>query len=106
MGTSELVIRAVSADADLEQLADIVNATSPEDPTTLDEIHWSERTYPGSTRLLAELDGRAVGAATVGRVYVYPPEYPAFWGSVGVLLEARRQGIGERLLRGISDAAR
>jgi mycothiol synthase len=101
-----VAIRAVTTDADLERLAEIVNATSPEDPTTVDEIHWSDRTYPGSTRLLAELDGRAVGAATVGRIYVYPPEYPAFWGSIGVLPEARRQGIGERLLGGISEAAR
>jgi mycothiol synthase len=104
--TTSLAIRAVTSDADLERLAEVVNATSPEDPTTLDEIRWSDRTYPGSTRLLAELDGRAVGAATVGRIYVYPPEYPAWWGSLGVVPEARRQGIGERLLRGISDAAR
>ena len=56
------------------------------------------RTYPGSARFLAELDGRAVGAATVGRIYVYPPDYPALWASIGVLPEARRPGIGERLL--------
>ena len=101
-----LVIRRVTDDADLERLAGIVNATSPEDPTTLDEIHWSDATYPGTTRLLAERDGRAVGAATVGRIYVYPPEYPALWGTVGVLPPERRQGIGDKLLRAISDAAR
>jgi GNAT superfamily N-acetyltransferase len=105
-GVTSLAIRAVTTDADLERLVGIVNATSPEDPTTLDEIHWSDRTYPGSTRLLAELDGQAVGAATVGRVYTYPPDHPAFWGSIGVLPGARRQGIGEGLLRAISDAAR
>jgi GNAT superfamily N-acetyltransferase len=105
-GPNGLTIRAVTGDADLQVLAGIVNTTTPEDPTTLDEIHWSDATYPGSTRLIAELDGRAVGAATVGRIYMYPSEYPALWGFVGVLPEARRQGIGERLLRGISDAAR
>ncbi len=105
-GPARLVLRAVTDDADLEVVAGIVNATTPEDPTTLDEIHWSDATYPGSTRLIAELDGRAVGAATVGRIYMYPPEYPASWGFLGVLPEARRQGIGEQLLRGISDAAR
>ena len=105
-GPASLVIRAVTEDADLEVLAGIVNATTPEDPTTLDEIHWSDATYPGSSRFIAELDGRVVGAATVGRIYVYPPEYPALWGFIGVLPDARRQGIGERLLRSISEASR
>ena len=68
-------------------------------------MRWSDRTYPGSTRFLAELDGRVVGAATVGRVYVYPPEYPAWWGAIDVLPETRRRGIGERLLVAISSAA-
>ena len=106
MAAGEATIRAVTADEDLERLADLVNATSPEDPTSLEEMRWSDRTYPGSTRLLAERDGRAVGAATVGRIYVYPPDYPAWWGSIDVLPEARRQGIGERLLMAISDAGR
>jgi mycothiol synthase len=104
--TGRLTVRPASSDADLERLAAIVNATSPEDPTTLDEIHWSDATYPGTTRLLAELDGRAVGAATVGRIYMFPPEFRALWGRIGVLSEARRRGVGERLLREISAAAR
>jgi GNAT superfamily N-acetyltransferase len=106
MPAGEATIRAVAADEDLERLADLMNATSPEDPTTLEEMRWSDRTYPGSTRLLAELDGRAVGAATAGRVYVYPPDYPAWWGSIDVLPEARRHGVGGQLLVAISDAAR
>ncbi len=101
-----LAIRPVTADGDLERLVGVVNATTPDDPTTLDEIHWSDATYPGTTRLLAEIDGRPVGAATVGRIYVYPPDYPALWASIAVVPEARRQGVGERLLRRISDAAR
>lgn len=101
-----LAIRAVTGDEDMELLAGIVNATTPEDPTTLGELRWSDATYPGTTRLLAELDDRPVGAATVGRIYMYAPEYPSLWGFIGVLPEVRRQGIGERLLVGISDAAR
>lgn len=104
-GTAGLAVRAVTAEDDLEKLIAIVNATYPEDPTSLDELHWTDTTYPGATRLLAELGGRPVGAATVGRIFVYPPDYPAFWGSIGVLPETRRRGIGERLLRAISDAA-
>jgi GNAT superfamily N-acetyltransferase len=105
-GPAGLGIRAVTEDVDLEVLVGIVNTTTPEDPTTLDEIHWSDATYPGSSRFIAELDRRAVGAATVGRIYMYPPDYPASWGFIGVLPDARRQGIGERLLRRISEAAR
>ena len=52
----------------------------PDDPTSLEEMRWSDATYPGATRFLAELDGRAVGAATVGRIYMYPPDYPALVG--------------------------
>jgi GNAT superfamily N-acetyltransferase len=100
-----LAVRAVTAEDDLARLVAIVNATYPEDPTSLDEVHWSDSTYPGGIRFLAELAGHAVGAATVGRIYMYPPDFPAFWGSIGVLPEARRRGIGERLLHAISDAA-
>ena len=99
-------IRAVTGEADLERLVAIVNATSPEDPTSLDEIRWSDATYPGTTRSWPRSTARRSAAATVGRIYMYPPEYPALWGSIGVLPAARRRGIGERLLREISDAAR
>ena len=102
---ADVTVRAVTADADLERLVAIVNATSPEDPTSLDELHWSDATYPGGTSFLAELDGRPVGAASVGRIYVYAPDHPGFWASIGVLPDARRRGIGERLLLAISEAA-
>lgn len=101
-GPAGLSIRTVTADADLERLVAILDSTNPESPTSLDEIRWSDATYPGTARFLAELDGRAVGAATVGRIYVFPPEHPALWAIVGVIPEARRTGIGERLLREVS----
>jgi hypothetical protein len=34
MMAAEVAVRAATADSDLERLAEIVNATSPEDPTT------------------------------------------------------------------------
>lgn len=101
-GPPGLTIRTVTVEADLEQLVAIVNATNPESPTSLDEIRWSDATYPGTTRFLAEVDGRAVGAATVGRIYMFPPEHPALWTILGVVTEARRAGVGERLLREVS----
>jgi hypothetical protein len=38
MMAAEVAVLAATADSDLERLAEIVNATSPEDPTTLDEM--------------------------------------------------------------------
>lgn len=101
-----LTIRTVTEAADRERLVPIVNATNPESPTSLDEIRWSDATYPGTVRFLAEVDGVAVGAATVGRIYVFPPEFPALWAIIGVLPWARRAGIGERLLSEVSSVAR
>ena len=105
-GPTGLAIRSITADDDLEQLVAIVCATSPEAPTALEEIRWSDATYPGTVRFLAELGGRAVGAATVGRIYVFAPEFPALWVIIGVVPEARRAGIGERLLGEVSAVAR
>jgi len=101
-----LTIRTVTDEADLERLVPILNATNPESPTSLDEIRWSDATYPGTVRFLAELDGRAVGAATVGRIYVFAPDFPALWAIIGVLPDARRAGIGGRLLSEVSAVAR
>src|SRR5688572_4453249 len=102
-----LTIRRASAhEADLDAIVRIVNEVAPEDSTSVEELRWSDATYPGGTRFLAELDGRALGVATVGRIYMYPPEFPALWGTLAVLPEARRQGIGAALLTAISDEAR
>jgi hypothetical protein len=48
-------------DVDLAAIVDVVNAVTPDDPTSIDELCWSDATYPGSVRFLAELDGRPVG---------------------------------------------
>ena len=101
-----ITIRPVTADADLDLLLSILNATNPESPSSLDEIRWSDATYPGAARFVAELDGHAVGAATVGRIYVFPPEHPALWAVLGVIPEARRAGVGEHLLGEISAVAK
>ncbi len=92
------VIREAIGTEDLAAYAAIVNAGSPEDPTSVEEMAWADATYPGGLRFLADLDGRAVGAASVGRIYVYPPDFPYLWGTLDVLADARRQGIGTALL--------
>jgi mycothiol synthase len=98
--------RATDRDDDLSTIATIVNATSPEDSTSVDEMRWSDATYPGTVRFLAEKGGQAVGAATVGRIWVYPPDYDAYWATVHVLPEARRSGTGGALLEAAAVAAR
>lgn len=71
-------IRRASPDgADLEAIARIVNQTSPEDPTSVDELRWADATYPGGVRFIAEIGDRPVVAATVGRIYMHPPDFPA-----------------------------
>jgi mycothiol synthase len=98
--------RATHDDADLGTIARIVNETSPEDSTSIDELRWADATYPGGVRFLADVGGRPVAVATVGRIYMYPADYPASWGTLDVLPEARRQGIGGALLVAISEEAR
>jgi GNAT superfamily N-acetyltransferase len=93
-------------DADLEAVARIISEVRPYDPHSADELRWEDRTYPGTVRVLAEVDGGVVGAATVGRIYVHPPDYPALWGTLDVLPRVRRAGIGTALLAAVSERAR
>lgn len=94
-----VVIRTASSDeTDLELIAAIVNRTSPEDGTSVEELRWSSATYPGEARFIAELHGDPAGASTVGRIHVHPPEYEALWATVDVLPEARGRGVGSALL--------
>jgi GNAT superfamily N-acetyltransferase len=92
-------------DADLETFTAIVNETTPDDPTSVDEMRWSTATYPGTSRFILEADGRPVGTASVGRIYVYPPDFDAFWATVNVLADSRRQGFGAALLAAVSERA-
>lgn len=93
---------ATDTSADLAAIARIVNLVTPDDPTSVDEMRWADATYPGTVRFLAEDGGKPVGVATVGRIYVYPPEFPDLWGQVVVLPVAQRRGLGSELLRTIS----
>jgi mycothiol synthase len=92
-------------DVDLATISAVTTAARPEWPTSIEEMRWSDETYPGTVRVVAELDARAVGVATVGRIFMYPAEYDGLWGSVDVLPNARRQGVGGRLLRAIAGEA-
>ena len=99
-------VRPATSDSDLERYARIISVVTPEDPTSLDEIHWADTAYPGGRRFLAWRDDEAVGAAGAGRVWMYPPEFEGLWGNLAVLVEHRRRGVGSALLEAISGAAR
>ena len=109
-GSSHLppVIRIVPAtsDADLAEVERIVNAVRPDEPVTVADMRWADEKYPGGRRFLAWLGGEAVGVGGGGRVYMFPPDYPAWWGNLTVLPEHRRRGVGGALLAAVSDAAR
>jgi GNAT superfamily N-acetyltransferase len=104
--TSRATIRRVATDEDLVALVRITNAVTPDDPSSLEELRWADATYPGSARFLASVDDKVVGAATVGRIYVHPPDYPDLWASLLVDPAARRRGIGSALLAAIGDETR
>ena len=92
--------------ADYPTLAGIINAVTPEAPNSVENMHWSDATYPGGARFLAELDGAAVGGATTGRIFMFPPDFDAYWGDIHVLPHARRRGVGSALYAAISEVAR
>jgi GNAT superfamily N-acetyltransferase len=99
-------VRPATSDEDLAHIAGIVCAVTPDNPTSVSEMRWQEEHYPGGRRFIAWLDGVAVAGGGVGRVYVYPPEFPGLWGNITVLPEHRRQGVGTAMYAAISDVAR
>lgn len=101
-----LEVRPATSDEDLTQLVRVVTTVTPDNPTSIDEIHWQEQRYPGGRRFVAWLDGQAVGAGGAGRIYVYPPEFDGLWGNITILREHRRKGIGDAIYAAISGVAR
>ncbi len=100
-------IRRIADDeADFAALVAIATVVTPEEPTSVEELHWSDATYPGTARFLAELDGRVVAAATVGRIYMRPPDFDGLWATIDVLPAVRRRGIGGGLYDAVAAFAR
>jgi GNAT superfamily N-acetyltransferase len=96
---------ATSDDIDLTRIAEIVNEVTPENPTSLEELRWQNEHYRGE-RFIAEVGGQAVGAATVGQILSYRPDFERWWVSVLVRAPYRGQGTGSALLAAGSHAAR
>lgn len=101
-----LEIRPATSDEELGHIARIVTRVDPDNPMSVAEMRWQEEHYPGGQRFLAVLDGLVVGGGGVGRVYMYPPEFPGLWGNITVLPEHRRRGVGSAIYAAVSDVAR
>lgn len=99
-------VRPAISDEDLARVARIVTTVSPDNPTTVDEMRWSDKHYPGGRRFVAWLDGVAAGAGGAGRMYVYPSTFEGLWGNISVVADHRRRGVGSALLSTISQVAR
>ena len=85
----------------------IRNAVTPDNPDGLEQVRWESATYPGQVfRFLALADGRPVGTATTGRIWMHDESFERYWLGIWVTPEARGRGIGGSLLRVLSDAAR
>ena len=101
-----LEVRPATSDEDLAHIARISQVVSPDNPVNVEEMKWSDAKYPGGQRFLAWLDGAPIGSGGAGRVYMFPPDFPALWGNISVLPEHRRNGAGSALLARMSDVAR
>ena len=97
---------AVDSDDEMAAIAALANAVAPEEPTSVDSMRWGETTYPGGARWVAERDGILVAVADVGRIYMYAPDFDAYWATIKVAEDERRQGIGATLLGRVRAHAR
>ena len=97
---------AVDSDDEMAAIAGLATAGAPEEPTSVASMRWGETTYPGGARWVAERDGAIVATADVGRIYMYAPDFDAFWATIKVAEDERRHGIGATLLERVRDHAR
>jgi GNAT superfamily N-acetyltransferase len=107
MSLSGLELVEVGFDEDgLAIVSDLLFATQPEWVRSPELMLAQRPLDPEMRRVIARRDGVPVGVGTVGRIWVYPPEYPALWCELGVLPEHRRQGVGSELLAWASGVCR
>lgn len=98
----------VEVDGNRERLAGyagVMRRTQPEWERSVDAMVAALDLDPALRRVLAVRAGAVVGAASVGRIWVLPPETPVAWCEIGVPAEHRRQGVGTALLDWAGEAA-
>jgi mycothiol synthase len=96
-------VRPVETDADIDTYLDVRNRVHPRTPMPREAV-LDQREKPGNLDLIAELDGRPVGAATVA-AYGGAPDGKLAYLTLHVIPEARRQGVGSALHRRTSEHA-
>ena len=107
MSPSGLELVEVGFDEDgLVVVSDLLFATQPEWDRSVPQMLAAQPLDPEMKRVVAWLDGEPVGFATMGRIWVMPPEHPTTWCELGVLPAQRRQGIGSALLAWCRQATR
>ena len=92
----------------LEAYVRIRNQVAPENTDSLEHVRWEVTTYRGEiSHFLAEgADGRPVGTASTGRIWMHERRYERFWLGIWVVPEARNRGTGSALYAAISHVAR
>jgi GNAT superfamily N-acetyltransferase len=95
-------IEVASELSQLAELAALQTVTTPERPSSAEELEHGERTYPGGLRLIARDGATVVGYGTAGRIYVFGPEFDGAWVEIGVADDHRGRGIGSELYRRLS----
>jgi L-amino acid N-acyltransferase YncA len=90
-----ITIRAVENDADIDTFVEIRRRIQPDNPLPREVVVQDEQ-KPDHLGLIAELDGRPVGAASAGKFGGAPDGEFAFV-TIRVVAEARRRGVGTAL---------
>lgn len=89
----------------LAAFADVMRRTQPEWERSVDAMAAALALDPDLQRVLAVEGDAVIGAASVGRIWMLPPETPVAWCELGVLPEHRDRGVGTALLAWAGRAA-
>ena len=93
----ELVV--VGADDELlGAFSELMLEITPESSRSVEQMLATFALDPTQRRVIARLDGEAVGFGTVGRIWVFPVDDPSAWCELGVRAAVRGRGVGSALL--------
>jgi GNAT superfamily N-acetyltransferase len=98
------VVRA-ETDAELLELATVRRATDPDAHASLESLHHTLSTFPHAVYLVARRGSEAVGCAYAG-CFPGSADDPFMYAHIGVVVTARRQGVGAALFTAVVDHAR
>jgi GNAT superfamily N-acetyltransferase len=100
-----LVVAPAQTDDDLLSLAAVRRAVDPDAQPSLVSMRHTLATFPHAVYLLARRESQAVGCGYAG-FFPGTEDEPFMYANVSVVPEARRQGVGSALFRGLAAHAR